>query len=87
MKTDESLALHGMQIAIDRLTVEITKQRREAEEQRRFKGLPEWVTLEQAALVKGGPALNTYKAQSFLRPCCGRNFRSVGGGTAGTGTM
>ena len=79
MKDGESLALHGMQIAIERLTIEITKQRQEAEAQARFKGLPEWVTLKQAAALKGGPASTTYEQKSFLMPCCGRNFRMVGG--------
>jgi len=79
MKAEESLALHGMQIAIDRLSMEIAAQRHIAEEQARFKDLPEWVTLEQAAALKGGPALTTYKQKSFLRPCCGRNYRIVGG--------
>lgn len=79
MKNEDSIALHGMQIAIDRLSMEIAKQRQEAKEQARFKGLPEWVTLEQAAALKGGPALNTYKQKSFLRPCCGRKYRIVGG--------
>ena len=79
MNAEESLALQGMKIAIEGLSYEIAKQRRDAEEQARFKSLPEWVTLEQAAAVKGGPALVTYRQKSFLRPCCGRNFRKVGG--------
>jgi len=79
MKDGESLVLHGMQIAIERLTMEITKQRQEAEVQARFKGLPEWVTLKQAAELKGGPTSTTYEQKSFLMPCCGKNFRMVGG--------
>jgi hypothetical protein len=79
VNVEESIALQGMKIAIDSLSLEIKKQRQEAEEQSRFKGLPEWVTLEVAAAVKGGPALVTYKQKAFLRPCCGRRFRVVGG--------
>ena len=79
MNANESLELQGMKLAIETLSFEIAKQRREAEEQARFKGLPEWVTLEQAAAVKGGPALVTYRQKPFLQPCCGRNYKMVGG--------
>ena|GEM_PF-639760 len=79
MNAESSLAIQGMQLAIDRLTLEIGKQRQDAEEQARFKSLPEWVTLEQAAAVKGGPALITYRQKSFLQPCCGLHWRKVGG--------
>ena len=79
MDSQESITLQGMRIAIEELSLEIAKQRREAEERSRFKGLPEWVTLEQAAAIKGGPAFLTYKQKAFLRPCCGRNYRIVGG--------
>ena len=79
MNADESLALQGMKLAIETLSFEIAKQRKEAEEQARFKGLPEWVTLEQAAAIKGGPALITYRQKPFLQPCCGRNYKMVGG--------
>ena len=79
MKSSEALTLHGMQIAIDRLAFEIAQQRKEAEEQSRFKGLPEWVTLKQAAALKGGPTYTFYGQKSFLMPCCGKNWRMVGG--------
>jgi len=79
MKDNESLALHGMQIAIERLTMELAKQRQEAEAQARYKDLPEWVTLKQAAALKGGPTFITYEQKSFLMPCCGKNSEIVGG--------
>ena len=79
MNATESLYLQGMQLSIDRLSHEIAKQRAEAEEQARFKSLPEWVTLEQAAAVKGGPALTTYRQKLFLQPCCGLYWKKVGG--------
>ena len=79
MNSSESLELQGIKIAVERLALEIMKQRHEVEEQSRFKGLPEWVTLEQAAEIKGGPLLTTYRQRSFLRPCCGRNSKMVGG--------
>jgi len=79
VNSGEALELQGVKIAVERLVLEIMKQRQETEEQSRFKGLPEWVTLEQAAAVKGGPLLTTYRQRPFLRPCCGRNRKMVGG--------
>ena len=79
MNASESIEMQSMKLAIDGLALQIAEKRRDAEEQARFKSLPEWVTLEQAAAVKGGPALVTYRQLSFLRPCCGRKFRKVGG--------
>ncbi|MCL2410098.1 MAG: hypothetical protein FWC97_00500 [Treponema sp.] len=79
MNSSESLELQGIKIAVEHMTLEILKQRQGAEEKSRFEGLPEWVTLEQAAAIKGGPLLTTYRQRSFLRPCCGRNYQMVGG--------
>ena len=79
MNASESIEMQSMKLAIDGLALQIAEQRKDAEEQARFKGLPEWVTLETAAAVKGGPALITYRQRSFLRPCCGRNWKKVGG--------
>lgn len=41
--------------------------------------LPEFITLEQAAKLKGGAALNTYKTRIHLQPCGGTHSVRVGG--------
>ena len=41
--------------------------------------LPEFITLEQAAKLKGGASLNTYKSRQHLQPCGGTNSVRVGG--------
>lgn len=41
--------------------------------------MPEWITLEKAHELKGGGALNSYKSNRFLQPCCGQNARFVCG--------
>jgi hypothetical protein len=79
MNVEENLVLQGLKLEIANLALQIAGQRREDAETARYKGLPEWVTLAQAAALKGGPALNTYRQRSFLQPCCGRNHRIVGG--------
>lgn len=41
--------------------------------------LPEFITLEQAAKLKGGASLNTYKTRYYLQPCGGAQSVRVGG--------
>jgi hypothetical protein len=79
MNAEENLVLQGLKLEIANLALQIAGQRRETVEAAQYKGLPEWVTLEQAAALKGGPALTTYRQKPFLQPCCGRNYRIVGG--------
>lgn len=41
--------------------------------------LPEFVTLELAARVKGGAMYNTYRSRYYLQPCGGTRSVRVGG--------
>lgn len=41
--------------------------------------IPDFVTLELAAQLKGGAAYNTYKSRPFLQPCGGTASVKVGG--------
>jgi hypothetical protein len=95
MNETENLILQGLQIGLDRLALEISKQRQEAESRGRFAELPEWLDLEQAVALKrglcamkkrggdepveGGASLTTYRQKLFLQPCCGQNYKMVSG--------
>ena len=79
MNVEENLVLQGLKLEIANLAHQIAGQRMEDAEAARYRDIPEWVTLEQAAALKGGPALTTYRQKTFLQPCCGRDFRIVGG--------
>jgi hypothetical protein len=102
MNETESLVLQGLQLGIDRLALEIAKQRQEAESRGRYAELPEWLDLEQAVALKrglcpqkkrtengnsrasgeaapGGASLNFYRQKLFLQPCCGLNYKMIGG--------
>jgi hypothetical protein len=102
MNEAENLILQGLQLSLDRLALEIAKQRQEAQNHGRYDSLPEWIDLEQAVALKrgvctekkrsesgktrddsaaviGGAALTTYRQKLFLQPCCGRNYKMVGG--------
>jgi hypothetical protein len=96
MNGTESLILQGVQLAIDRLSLEVAQQREEARSRGKYEGLPEWLDLEQAVTLKrglcprkmrvvddeplpGGASISAYRCRQFLQPCCGKNYRLVGG--------
>lgn len=41
--------------------------------------IPEFITLELAAKLKGGASFSTYKSRYYLQPCAGTNSVKVGG--------
>ena len=59
------------------LASEIKHSKKEGETQKN--AIPEFVTLESAAKLKGGAAYNTYKTRYYLQPCGGTNSTRVGG--------
>jgi hypothetical protein len=96
MNETENLILQGLLLSVDRLGLEIAKQRQEAQSRGSYDNLPEWIDLEQAVALKrgvcaekkrsgngepgaGGASLTFYRQKLFLQPCCGRNYRMVGG--------
>ena len=79
MTNEEKVILQGFKLSIETLGLAIQELRTAAQADHRIDDLPEWVTLEKAAALKGGPALITYKTRLFLQPCCGRNSKKVGG--------
>ncbi|GHV90413.1 hypothetical protein AGMMS50268_09160 [Spirochaetia bacterium] len=79
MNAEENLVLQGLKLEIANLALQIAGQRQAEVEAGQYRSLPEWVTLEQAAALKGGPSLTTYRQRQFLQPCCGRDYRIVGG--------
>jgi hypothetical protein len=79
MNQEEQIILQGLKLEIGTLAYVIQELKTAMEASRRFEDLPEWVTLEKAAALKGGPALATYQTRLFLQPCCGRNYKLAGG--------
>jgi hypothetical protein len=78
MNAEEKLILQGFKISIESLGLAI-RELRASSAARNLEDIPEWVNLETAATLKGGPALATYQTKLFLQPCCGRNYKLVGG--------
>jgi hypothetical protein len=81
MKADAELELilQGYNVALGTLTQTIQSLRIDIEKKSRTENLPDWITLDIAVSLKGGPAYETYRTKLFLQPCCGRNSKSVGG--------
>ena len=78
MNDKENLILQGLKIEMTTLTVEIQKLAARTSTPAAV-NMPEWVNLETAAKLKGGAALSTYQTRIFLQPCCGVNYRKIGG--------
>lgn len=79
MSPELDLILNGYRLEFAAITQELKGLRAELTKKTLTDNLPEWINLERAAELKGGPALSTYQTRLFLQPCCGRNARLVGG--------
>jgi hypothetical protein len=71
--------LQSIDLKISQLIVEINKKQEDEERSKLFQTLPEWMSIQTAAKIKGGAALDTYKTQYWLQPCCGLKSKRVGG--------
>jgi hypothetical protein len=74
-----NLFLQALDLKISQLIIDVNKRFEDEERSKILLALPEWVPLQTAAQAKGGAALDTYKTQHWLQPCCGLKSRRVGG--------
>jgi hypothetical protein len=79
MNAQENLQLQALEIKVAQLIQAISESRRGAEQEARVQELPEWITLDRAAALKGGAAYETYNTKYWLQPCCGLKSRRIGG--------
>lgn len=73
------LGLQAVEIKLAQLILTISDSERRKEETSRNRDLPEWITLDHAARLKGGAAFATYETKYWLQPCCGLESKRVGG--------
>lgn len=60
--------------------ISLIKENREIEAKKNFTdSLPAWVDLETAVKLKTCRSIETYRSKIFLQPCCGTNYKLVGG--------
>ncbi len=79
MTGTENLILQGLKLEIATMTAEIQKLAVKTSSPSCPSPLPEWINLETAVSMKGGAAFATYRTKLFLQPCCGLNFKLIGG--------
>lgn len=72
--TEQEFNMEGMRLQLTYL-VDAVRHMKAAEPEQ----LPEFITLELAAKLKGGAAFNTYKTRAHLQPCGGARSVRVGG--------
>lgn len=81
MKDSDNLILQGLKIELATLVSEVQKMadRVISASNTSHNHLPEWINLETAVRLKGGAAPATYRTQLILQPCCGLNYKLIGG--------
>jgi hypothetical protein len=79
MTNSDNVFLQSLDMKVSQLLLDIKDAQKTEDRKTLYETLPEWVTLQQAAKIKGGAALDTYKTQYWLQPCCGLKSRKLGG--------
>jgi hypothetical protein len=79
MNAVENLQLQALDLKLSQLIIDINAKEHEEERKKLLRELPEWVNLPMAAAKKGAAAIDTYKTQYWLQPCCGLKSMRVGG--------
>jgi hypothetical protein len=73
------LILQGFTIELSKITIALNEMKEEIHTKSKYDELPEWINIDLAARLKGGCSLDTIKNRLFLQPCCGTNYKSIGG--------
>jgi hypothetical protein len=76
---EEILALQGINIELSKLVLGMQELKAGINDKSKYDNLPEWLTLEQCVQLKGGTTLSNYRNKIFLQPCCGLNYKLLGG--------
>jgi hypothetical protein len=77
--TETELILQGFTIELSKITIAINEMKSAIYRKSKYDDLPEWVTIDLAAQIKGGCSPDTVKNRLFLQPCCGTNYKTIGG--------
>jgi Trm5-related predicted tRNA methylase len=77
--TETELILQGFSIELSKITIAINEMKTAVYTKSKYDDLPEWVNIDLAAKLKGGCSPDTIKNKLFLQPCCGTNYKTIGG--------
>jgi hypothetical protein len=73
------LILQGFNLELAKMTIALNELREEIKLKTKYDSLPEWINLNQALKLKGGCAPACVRNKQFLQPCCGLNYKYIGG--------
>ncbi len=79
MNKETELIFQGFQIELSKITLAITELKNTTLQQSKYEKIPAWVNLDMAAELKGGCCPQWMKNTLCLQPCCGTNYKLIGG--------
>jgi hypothetical protein len=81
MKVDREveLMLQGHQIELSKITLALNELKETVNKKSKYDDLPAWVNLDLATQLKGGCSPDWIKNNLCLQPCCGTNYKLIGG--------
>jgi len=79
MNKETELFLQGHQIELSKLTIAFYQLSETVKSKSKYDSLPSWINVDLAAQLKGGCSPLTLKNDLYLQPCCGTNYKLIGG--------
>ena len=79
MNKEFELILQGFSIELSKITLAINELKSETIKKSKLDELPEWINIDLATKLKGGCSPQWIKNKLFLQPCCGLNYKFIGG--------
>jgi hypothetical protein len=79
MTRDVELLLQGHQIELSKLTFAFNALAESITKKSSYDNLPAWINLDLATQLKGGCSPDWIKNTLCLQPCCGTNYKLIGG--------
>jgi hypothetical protein len=79
MNREFELLLQGHQIELSKLSLALSELKETISKKSKYDDLPAWINLDLATELKGGCSPATVKNNLCLQPCCGTNYKWIGG--------
>ena len=73
------LILQSFTIELTKISYALEELKDEMRKKSKHDDLPEWINIDQAIKLKGGCSPDWIKNKLFLQPCCGTNYKQIGG--------
>lgn len=73
------LTLQGHQLELSKITIALNELKDTIGKKSKYDSLPSWVNIDLATQLKGGCSPAWVKNTLCLQPCCGTNYKLIGG--------